>query len=47
MAEHNHVVTKDGNVSMQRVDDALDRIEPGQKEAILENFNSFKSYDGK
>ncbi|MDQ0192271.1 DUF3243 domain-containing protein [Paenibacillus wynnii] len=47
MSEHNHVVSKDGSVVMQRVDEALDRIGPGQKEAILENFQSFQTYLGK
>ncbi|MEK5240164.1 DUF3243 domain-containing protein [Paenibacillus sp. FSL L8-0470] len=44
MSEHNHVVSKDGSVTMNRVNDALDRIEPEQKEVILNNFQEFKSY---
>jgi hypothetical protein len=44
MSEHNHVVSKGGDVTMNRVEDALNKIEPGQKDAILENFQSFKSY---
>lgn len=47
MSEHNHVVSKDGSVTMHRVNDALDRIEPEQKELILNNFEDFKSYLGK
>lgn len=47
MAEHNHVVSKDGNVTMDRVTEALDRIEPGQKERILSDFEQFKAYLGK
>lgn len=44
VSEHNHVVSKDGSVTMNRVNDALDRIEPEQKEVILNNFQEFKSY---
>lgn len=44
MSEHNHVVSKDGDVTMSRVSDALDRIEPEQKEMILNNFQNFKNY---
>ncbi|CQR58728.1 DUF3243 domain-containing protein [Paenibacillus riograndensis] len=44
MSEHNHVVNKDGNVTMAKVSDALDRIEPEQKDVILKNFEDFRSY---
>ncbi|AIQ49800.1 hypothetical protein R70723_30880 [Paenibacillus sp. FSL R7-0273] len=44
MSEHNHVVSKDGNVSLNRVSDALERIEPQQKEQILEDFGHFQDY---
>lgn len=44
MSEHNHVVNKDGDVALNRVNDALDRIEPEQKEMILNNFQDFKNY---
>ncbi|WP_342547800.1 DUF3243 domain-containing protein [Paenibacillus sp. FSL P2-0089] len=47
MSEHNHVVSKDGSVTMNRVTEALDRIDPGQKEMILDNFEQFKAYLGK
>lgn len=47
MSEHNHVVSKDGSVTMNRVTEALDRIDPGQKEMILDNFEHFKAYLGK
>ena len=47
MSEHNHVVSKDGSVAMQKVDEALDRIAPGQKEEILEHFQTFQTYLGK
>lgn len=44
MSEHNHVVSKDGSVSMDLVKDTLDRIEPDRKEEILNNFESFRTY---
>ncbi|KWX76245.1 DUF3243 domain-containing protein [Paenibacillus jilunlii] len=47
MSEHNHVVNKDGNVTMAKVSDALDRIDPEQKELILKNFEDFRAYLGK
>lgn len=47
MSEHNHVVNKDGNVTMAKVSEALDRIDPEQKEVILKNFEDFRSYLGK
>lgn len=47
MSEHNHVVNKDGNVTMAKVSDALERIEPEQKDLILKNFEDFRSYLGK
>ncbi|WP_405104945.1 DUF3243 domain-containing protein [Paenibacillus sp. FSL K6-1217] len=47
MSEHNHVVSKDGSVTMNRVTEALDRIDPEQKEMILDNFEQFKAYLGK
>jgi hypothetical protein len=43
VSEHNHVVSKDGSVAMNKVNEALERIEPEQKDAILENFESFQS----
>lgn len=47
MSEHNHVVSKDGSVAMDKVNEALERIEPGQKQEILEHFQSFQNYLGK
>lgn len=44
MSEHNHVVSKDGEVTMNRVNEALDRIDPRQREEILNNFQEFKDY---
>ncbi|BCG61433.1 DUF3243 domain-containing protein [Paenibacillus sp. URB8-2] len=44
MSEHNHVVSKDGSVAINMVKETLDRIEPGQREEILNNFDSFRTY---
>lgn len=47
MSEHNHVVSKDGDVAMDKVNEALDRIDPERKEEILSDFESFRDYLGK
>jgi hypothetical protein len=47
MAEYNHVVDKQDNFTVDKVDDAMDKMNPGKKDEILQNFNSFKSYLGK
>ncbi|CAM4285300.1 DUF3243 domain-containing protein [Paenibacillus typhae] len=44
MSEHNHVVSKDGDVSINRVGDALERIDPAQREQILDDFGNFQHY---
>lgn len=44
MSEHNHVVKKDGELDMSKMDDALNRIDDGKKDRILSDFDSFKSY---
>ncbi|MEK3733110.1 DUF3243 domain-containing protein [Paenibacillus sp. FSL M8-0334] len=44
MSEHNHVVNKNGELDVNKVDDAIDRIDEGEKERILANFDSFQSY---
>lgn len=44
MAEHNHVVNKEGEVALNKVDDVLNRIDDSKKDDILNNFDSFKSY---
>ncbi|MNW62575.1 hypothetical protein D3C74_407170 [compost metagenome] len=41
------MVNKDGNVTIAKVSEALDRIDPEQKEVILKNFEDFRSYLGK
>ncbi|MEC0092443.1 DUF3243 domain-containing protein [Paenibacillus macquariensis] len=44
MSEYNHVVNKDGEVDMAKVDDVLDRISESRKEGILSDFDSFQKY---
>lgn len=44
MSEHNHVVKKNGDLDMSKMDDAISRIDDGEKDRILSNFDSFKSY---
>ncbi|MCA1294087.1 DUF3243 domain-containing protein [Paenibacillus sp. alder61] len=46
MSEHNHVVNKDGEVALGKVDDALNRIDDERQEEILQSFESFKKYLG-
>jgi hypothetical protein len=44
MAEYNHVVDKDGEVDPSNVGDAISRIDSGEKDRILSDFEEFKSY---
>ncbi|WP_054958068.1 DUF3243 domain-containing protein [Paenibacillus dakarensis] len=44
MSEHNHVVNKNGELDMNKMDDAINRMDDGEKDRILANFDSFKSY---
>ncbi|GGA42618.1 DUF3243 domain-containing protein [Paenibacillus physcomitrellae] len=44
MSEHNHVVNKEGELALNKVDDALNRIDEERKDEILNSFNEFKSY---
>ncbi|MBO2944714.1 DUF3243 domain-containing protein [Paenibacillus sp. F411] len=44
MSEHNHVVKKDGELDMNKVDDAMNKMDQGEKDQILANFDTFKSY---
>ncbi|WP_019635518.1 DUF3243 domain-containing protein [Paenibacillus fonticola] len=46
MSEHNHVVNKEGELALNKVDDVLKRMDGERKEDILENFNAFKRYLG-
>lgn len=44
MSEHNHVVNKDGELSLGKVEDALNRIDGERKDEILSSFDKFKNY---
>ncbi|NMO94508.1 DUF3243 domain-containing protein [Paenibacillus lemnae] len=44
MSEHNHVVKKDGELDMNKVDNAINKIDQGEKDRILSDFDSFKTY---
>jgi hypothetical protein len=44
MTENNHVMEKDGELKPDKVNDAIMRINPEQREKILQNFDQFKSY---
>jgi hypothetical protein len=44
MAEYNHVVDKDGDVDPSKVGDAISRIDSGEKDRILSDFEEFKGY---
>ncbi|RCX19180.1 uncharacterized protein DUF3243 [Fontibacillus phaseoli] len=44
MSEHNHVVNKEGETALGRVDDALNRMGDERKDEILGSFDTFKKY---
>lgn len=44
MSEHNHVVNKNGELDVSKVDDAMDRIDDKEKERILADFDAFQSF---
>jgi len=46
MSEHNHVVNKEGQTALGRVDAALDRMDDKAKDEILDSFDTFKKYLG-
>lgn len=47
MNEPNHVIHKDGQVSTDQVDNAIEKIAPEERDQILQNFDAFKEYLGK
>jgi hypothetical protein len=47
MSEFNHVVEKDGEVFIDKVNSAISNMDQGKKEQILKDFEEFKSYLGK
>lgn len=44
MAEHNHVVDKSGDINPSKVESAISRIDPSERDRILRNFDDFKGY---
>jgi hypothetical protein len=44
MSEVNHVVDKDGELKLGKIDQALDKMDEGKKDEILQNFQQFKGY---
>jgi hypothetical protein len=44
MSEKTHVVTKEGELKLDHVDDTLNRMNPGHKDEILQSFDTFKAY---
>jgi len=44
LSEHNHVVDKSGDIDPGKVADAISRIEPDERERILQDFGEFKGY---
>lgn len=44
MSEQEHAVNKEGEVALNKVDNALDRMDDSQKDKILSDFQSFKKY---
>jgi hypothetical protein len=47
MSEYNHVVEKDGEVFVDKVNQAISKMDAGKKEKVLQDFEDFKSYLGK
>lgn len=47
MAEHNHIVDKDGDLHTRNVDNALAQVPEATKDRILDDFNTFKAYLGR
>ncbi|GGG04664.1 DUF3243 domain-containing protein [Paenibacillus abyssi] len=47
MSEHNHVIHKDKEAEIGKVEDTLNRMGSEQKDEILENFDLFTQYLGK
>lgn len=46
MSEHNHVVNKEGELALGKVDEALNRMGDERKDEILDSFEKFKQYLG-
>jgi propanediol dehydratase large subunit len=44
MSAYNHVVEKDGEVFVDKVNHAISNMDTGKKEQILKDFDEFKTY---
>ncbi|MGF7049010.1 hypothetical protein J2T13_003518 [Paenibacillus sp. DS2015] len=44
MSENKHVVTKDGDLELNKVEDTMDRISESRMNGILADFEEFQSY---
>jgi hypothetical protein len=44
MSEYNHVVEKDGEVFVDKVNNAISNMDQGKKDQVLKDFEDFKSY---
>lgn len=44
MSEHNHVVNKNGELDINKIDDVIDRISESRMDDILSDFEWFKNY---
>lgn len=47
MSEHNHVIEKDGEVAMEKVQSTISNMGSGKKDQILRDFQEFKRYLGR
>ncbi|MGE6228147.1 DUF3243 domain-containing protein [Paenibacillus chitinolyticus] len=46
MTEQNHMIDKNGTLDTGKVNDVMNRMDTGEKDQILKNFEEFKSYLG-
>jgi hypothetical protein len=44
MAEKNHIVEKDGEFKVNKVDEAVERMDESRVNDILESFDGFRAY---
>ncbi|WP_211745801.1 DUF3243 domain-containing protein [Paenibacillus sp. Marseille-Q4541] len=44
MSEQTHMINKDKEMSLDQVESVMQRMDPEQKEDILESFDAFKQY---
>ncbi|NEU30029.1 DUF3243 domain-containing protein [bacterium LRH843] len=44
MTEENHIVTKSGDVAIEKIDNVIERIDDEKMNEILDSFEGFKTY---